>query len=66
VALFGAPGTNARRADRLYRHHHGDDALPGDKAFRLLAAQSQAENRKLVDIAGEIAAHMARRAAPPA
>ena len=35
-----------------------------DRAFQLLVTQSQAENRKLVDVAGEIAAHVARRVAP--
>jgi len=35
-----------------------------DEAFELLKAQSQAQNRKLVDIAAEIADRAARRAKP--
>jgi AmiR/NasT family two-component response regulator len=35
-----------------------------DKAFGLLATQSQVENRKVVDIAREIAGHVSRRARP--
>ena len=33
-----------------------------DRAFQLLVTQSQAENRKLVDIAAQIAAQVSRRA----
>jgi AmiR/NasT family two-component response regulator len=35
-----------------------------DAAFELLAAQSQAEHRKLVEVADEIVAHVSRRTTP--
>ena len=36
-----------------------------DKAFQLLVAQSQAENRKLVEVAAEVAGRTSRAAQPP-
>jgi hypothetical protein len=35
-----------------------------DTAFELLVAQSQAEHRKLAEVAGEIVAHVSRRGGP--